>query len=54
MTRDQIRDQMYEEFIGREAYEEDEGWSKEVWDAAWDASWKLRIDEAIAEWRNRE
>lgn len=30
--------QAYEEFIGSRAVEEDESWSKEVWDAAWAAA----------------
>ena len=31
------RDEAFAEFIGNVAYEEDRGWSKEVWDAAWSA-----------------
>jgi hypothetical protein len=31
------RDEAFAEFIGGVAYEEDGGWSKEVWDAAWSA-----------------
>lgn len=29
------RDGTYYNFIGRVAYEDDGGWSKDVWDAAW-------------------
>jgi len=36
MTTDtQKRDGTYSAFIGSVAYEDDGGWSKEVWDAAW-------------------
>jgi hypothetical protein len=28
---------MFAEFIGLTAFEDDGGWSKEVWDAAWQA-----------------
>ena len=36
MTTDtQKRDGSYSVFIGSVAYEDDGGWSKEVWDAAW-------------------
>lgn len=31
------RDEAFADFIGGVAYEEDRGWSKEVWDAAWSA-----------------
>lgn len=39
------RDDAFADFIGGVAYEEDRGWSKEVWNAAWSA----RRDEAVAE-----
>jgi hypothetical protein len=39
------RDEAFADFIGGVAYEEDRGWSKEVWNAAWSA----RRDEAVAE-----
>jgi hypothetical protein len=29
------RDGTYADFIGRTAFEDDSGWSKDVWDAAW-------------------
>jgi hypothetical protein len=32
-----VRDNSFVEFIGSRAYEDDGGWSKEVWDAAWQA-----------------
>lgn len=32
------REKEYLDFIGSQATEEDGGWSKEVWDAAWNAS----------------
>lgn len=31
------RDEMFYDFIGSVAFEDDKGWSKEVWDAAWQA-----------------
>jgi hypothetical protein len=31
------RDAAFADFIGGVAYEEDRGWSKEIWDAAWSA-----------------
>jgi hypothetical protein len=31
------RDEAFADFIGGVAYEEDRGWSKEVWNAAWSA-----------------
>lgn len=39
------RDEAFADFIGGVAYEEDRGWTKEVWDTAWSA----RRDEAVAE-----
>ena len=44
------RDEAFADFIGGVAYEEDGGWSKEVWDAAWSA----RRDEVIAEAEKQE
>ena len=44
------RDEAFADFIGGVAYEEDRGWTKEVWDAAWSA----RRDEAIAEAEQQE
>ena len=44
------RDDAFADFIGGVAYEEDGGWSKEVWDAAWSA----RRDEVIAEAEKQE
>ena len=43
------RDEAFAEFIGGVAYEEDRGWSKEVWDAAWSAKreWVSLTDEEI-------
>lgn len=32
------REEAFENFIGGVAYEDDDGWSKEVWDAAWKAA----------------
>jgi hypothetical protein len=32
-----VRDNSFAEFIGSVAFEDDGGWSKEVWDAAWQA-----------------
>lgn len=32
------QDKKFAEFIGDLAVESDEGWSKEVWDAAWQAA----------------
>ncbi len=29
------RDEAFDNFIGRFAYENDGGWSKDVWDASW-------------------
>lgn len=29
------RDMAFDEFIGGVAYEDDGGWSKDVWDASW-------------------
>lgn len=43
------RDEAFADFIGGVAYEEDRGWSKEVWDAAWSArrEWVSLTDEEI-------
>jgi hypothetical protein len=43
------RNEAFAEFIGGVAYEEDGGWSKEVWDAAWSArrEWVGLTDEEI-------
>jgi hypothetical protein len=43
------RDEAFADFIGGVAYEEDRGWSKEVWDAAWSArrEWVGLTDEQI-------
>ena len=43
------RDEAFADFIGGVAYEEDRGWSKEVWDAAWSAKreWVSLTDEEI-------
>jgi len=45
------RDEAFAEFIGGVAYEEDRGWSKEVWDAAWSAKreWVGLDDEDMKE-----
>ena len=45
------RDEAFADFIGGVAYEEDRGWSKEVWDAAWSArrEWQGLTDEDIKE-----
>ena len=45
------RDEAFAEFIGGVAYEEDRGWSKEVWDAAWSAKreWVGMADENVRE-----
>lgn len=32
------QDQKFSEFIGKTTCEDDGGWSKEVWDAAWQAA----------------
>lgn len=32
------QDQKFDEFIGSVSTESDNGWSKEVWDAAWQAA----------------
>jgi hypothetical protein len=32
-----MKNKLFEEFIGGVAFEDDGGWSKEVWDHAWDA-----------------
>tara|TARA_R110000868_G_scaffold395917_1_gene667923 strand:- start:157 stop:531 length:375 start_codon:yes stop_codon:yes gene_type:complete len=31
-------DEAFENFVGQVAYEDDGGWTKEVWDAAWSAA----------------
>jgi len=45
------RDEAFADFIGGVAYEEDRGWSKEVWDAAWSArrKWVSLTDDQIKE-----
>lgn len=45
------RDEAFADFIGGVAYEEDRGWSKEVWDAAWSAKreWVGLDDEDMKE-----
>jgi len=45
------RDEAFAEFIGGVAYEEDRGWSKEIWDAAWSVKreWVGLTDEEIKE-----
>ena len=45
------RDEAFAEFIGGVAYEEDRGWSKEIWDAAWSVKreWVGLTDEEIRE-----
>jgi len=41
------QDQKFDEFIGSVAVESDSGWSKEVWDAAWQAALdSVKIDVA--------
>ena len=40
MTDTLKRDGAYSHFIGSVATEDDGGWSKEVWDAAWQAQQK--------------
>jgi hypothetical protein len=35
-----VRDDAFAEFIGTTAFEDDGGWSKEVWDASWQARQK--------------
>ena len=44
------RDEAFADFIGGVAYEEDRGWSKEVWDAAWSArrEWVGLTDEDLS------
>jgi len=34
------KESAYTKFIGETASEDDNGWTKEVWDAAWDAAEK--------------
>ena len=34
------KEQAFEEFIGQTSAEDDNGWSKEIWDAAWQACQK--------------
>jgi hypothetical protein len=34
------KNEAFEEFIGQSSSEDDNGWSKEVWDAAWAACQK--------------
>ena len=34
------KDSEFEDFIGHQLVENDEGWSKQVWDAAWQACQK--------------
>ena len=48
------RDEAFADFIGGVAYEEDRGWSKEVWDAAWSArrEWVGLTDEEVADIAN--
>ena len=38
MKKPLIKTEAYEQFIGSRAVEEDESWSKEVWNAAWEAA----------------
>lgn len=35
-----LRDELFAQYIDDIAFEEDGGWSKEVWDAAWQARQK--------------
>jgi hypothetical protein len=43
------RDTAFDEFIGGLAYEDDGGWSKDVWDASW-AEQQKEIDSIHACW----
>lgn len=38
MKKPLIKKEAYEQFIGSRAVEEDESWSQEVWNAAWEAA----------------
>jgi len=38
MKKPSIKKEAYEAFIGSRAVEEDESWSEEVWNAAWEAA----------------
>lgn len=42
------KNEAFEKFIGSQFTENDNGWSKEVWDAAWEACQKAMQEELTA------
>lgn len=52
MKKELLRKQAFEDFIGSHAVENDDSWSKEVWNAAWAAAFKA-VD-AYSEDHDRE
>ena len=40
------KNQEFENFIGLKSVENDDGWSKEVWDAAWQAAIESMKDQS--------